>query len=126
MDDAIVSAEAVADFEKRLNVKLPPEYVGIPKPVFACLSIRYVVVNRRREDAEMISLMASVLLKLTAKEAYEIAGGQRLSANRSKEIARQLSLTLEAIEIAMERYRFFWNEGTRLPRGKKNTKKRRK
>ena len=118
MEDGLISADSVADFETKLKVKLPEKYVGIPKPVFACLSFRYGG-NRKdtqEPDSRLLKLMEAVLLELTKDEAYAIAKGTTLSTSRCDSIARNLSLPIEDVNAAIERYWFFWNEGLRLPR----------
>ena len=110
MEDGLITADAVADFETRLKITLPATYVGIPKSVFACLAIRHTG-NRQDGDVELLALMESVLLALTKDEASAIAHGSQLPSSRCAEIARTLSLSIESVNTAIDRFWFFWNEG---------------
>jgi hypothetical protein len=109
MKHALISAEEVADFEARFQIKLPTTYVGIPKPIFAYLACLHIG-NVRNSDKSRLSCTESVLLALTKEESEAIARGSRLPACRRESIARELSLSMFDVNDALGRYSFYLNE----------------
>lgn len=109
MKHSLISAEEVANFEARFQLKLPATYVGIPKPIFAYLAFRHMR-NVRKFEERKLSCTESVLLALTKEESEAIAHGSLLSASRRESIARALSLSLFDVNDALGRYSFFLNE----------------
>lgn len=109
MEDALVSAEEVADFEARFKVKLPSTYIGIPKRIFAYLAFR-CFANVRDPDKRTLQRSESVLLALSKEESEVIAQGGKLPASRRESIARELSLSMYDVNNAIGRYSFFLNE----------------
>lgn len=109
MKHSLISAEEIAEFEARFQLKLPATYVGIPKPIFAYLACRHLG-NVRKFVERKLSCTESVLLALTKEESEAIALGSQLSASRRESIARELSLSIIDVNDALGRYSFFLNE----------------
>lgn len=109
MKHSLISAEEIAEFEAKFQLKLPATYVGIPKPIFAYLACRHLG-NVRNFVERKLSCTESVLLALTKEESEAIALGSQLSASRRESIARELSLSIIDVNDALGRYSFFLNE----------------
>ena len=115
MNEELISADDIADFEARYSRTVPQRYVGIPKPVFGYLTLGLGQAQSKL-DAERVAAMESVLLTLTTAEAYEIMRGIQLTEERRSAIASECSLPVDSVKDAVGYYWFFYNEGRRKER----------